>query len=152
MGSIPRALFDPFRYAVSGFQLRAANVLHQCPALCFSPGPVMARARLRPGDTARNNVSSVFDSTTPLVYFPGSFLAESSEAFCAGGSFLDRASSSISAGGMFKQIYHSVMLSMVCAALGKSARFCVANQNHAPSLRHILPLDHDGRFSLAGLQ
>ncbi|MNI29874.1 hypothetical protein D3C73_837000 [compost metagenome] len=79
------------------------------------------------------------------MYLPGSLLAESSKAFCAGVSFLNRAISSISAGGMFKQIHHSIMLSMVCAAGGKSARFCVASQNQAPSLRHIfVPLTTNG--------
>ncbi|MNN73274.1 hypothetical protein D3C81_1893800 [compost metagenome] len=58
---------------------------------------------------------------------------------------MKRAISSISAGGMFRQIHHSIMLSMVCAASGKSARFCVASQNQAPSLRHIfVPLTTKG--------
>jgi len=30
------------------------------------------------------------------------------------------------------------MLSIGSAAFGKSSRFCVASQNHAPSFRHIL--------------
>ncbi|MOA51483.1 hypothetical protein D3C78_1746370 [compost metagenome] len=75
-------------------------------------------------------------------------LADNNRAFCAGVSFLNRAISSISAGGMFKQIHHSIMLSMVCAAGGKSARFCVASQNQAPSLRHIfVPLTTNGASS-----
>ena len=75
---------------------------------------------------------------TPSLNLPASLRAESISAFCEALSSRKRAIFSTSSGGIDRQIHHSIMLSMGSAAFGKSSRFCVASQNQAPSLRHIL--------------
>ena len=75
---------------------------------------------------------------TPSLNLPASLRAESISAFCEALSSRKRAIFSTSSGGIDRQIHHSIMLSMGSAAFGRSSVFCVASQNRAPSLRHIL--------------
>lgn len=92
---------------------------------CFS---VIPSANHRAGETTRNSASTLGESTTPSVYFPGALVALSRSCRCSGVRDLKRLTCSTSSGGITSSSHHSIILSSFFASSGKLLRFCVASQ------------------------